>query len=83
MKNNNQKPKFFYAISLGLELGFLIAVPLVLFLFFGVFLDKKFNTSPIFLIILTILSLVTMIFELRFLVLPFLEKRSRKDTNNK
>lgn len=81
MKNNTQKSKIFYAVSLGLEMGFLVAIPLVLFLFLGVYLDKKFNTLPIFIIVSVILSFVAMILELRFLILPFMQKRSRKINN--
>lgn len=78
MQNNQQKSKFFYAVALGVELGFLIALPLVLFLFLGVYLDKKFNTFPLFIIVAVILSFIAMISELKFLILPFIEKRSGK-----
>ncbi len=79
MENNSeQKKNFFYAISLGIELGLLIVVPSVLFLLLGIFLDRKFNTFPIFMISFIILGLVFIVVEARFLVLPFLEKRSQK-----
>ena len=68
---------FFYALSLGLELGFLIVLPLVGFLLLGLFLDKKLGTAPIFLIFLVVLSLIAVFFEIRLLIMPFLEKRSR------
>lgn len=84
MVNNWQRSKIFYAISLGLEMGFLVAIPLVVFLFVGTFLDKKFQTTPLFLGISVIFSFLVMFLELRFLVLPFIEKRSQKkdDDNN-
>ena len=41
--DNKETKNFFYAISLGLELGFLIVLPLVVFLLIGLFLDKKFK----------------------------------------
>ena len=66
---------FFYAISLGLELGFLIVLPLVVFLLLGLFIDRKFNTFPIFLILFIIGGMVATIFEVKVLVLPFLEKK--------
>jgi len=72
------KSKFFYALSLGLELGFLIAIPLVIFLLLGVFLDKKFNTFPIFLISFIIIGLIVTFLDVYYLILPFLEKRSKK-----
>jgi len=61
-------------------MGFLIALPLVLFLLAGLFLDRKLGTLPVFLISSVIFSLAAVFFELRYLVLPFLEKRSH---NNK
>jgi len=69
--------KFFYALSLGLELGFLIVLPLVGFLLLGLFLDRKLGTAPIFLISLVVLSLIAVFFEIRLLITPFLEKRSQ------
>lgn len=84
MANNWQRSKIFYAISLGLEMGFLVAIPLVVFLFVGALLDKKFQTTPLFLAVSVILSFVVMLLELRFFILPFVEKRSQKkdDDNN-
>jgi len=38
-----------FAAMLG-ELGFIIALPLVISVIIGVFLDKKFNTTPLFII---------------------------------
>ncbi len=81
--NPKQKKEFFYALSLGLELGFLIVAPLVGFLLLGLFLDKKLGTAPIFLISLILLSLIAVFFEIRLLILPFLEKRSQSKNNNK
>ena len=73
-----------YAVSLGLELGFLIAVPLVIFLLLGVFLDRKFGTMPLFLMIGLLLNVVVTVTGVKNLLLPFLEKRSQnnKSTNN-
>lgn len=75
---NNQKKNLFYAISLGLELGFLIVIPLVVFVVLGIFLDRKFNTSPIFLLISIALSFISTVFEVRYLILPFLNKKVGK-----
>ena len=77
-KNDSSGSKIFYAVSLGLELGFLIVVPLIFFLLLGLYFDRRFNTLPIFLLIAIIASLVATIFEVRHLILPFLEKRSQK-----
>ena len=76
MKNN--RANLLYALSLGSKLGFSIAVPLIIFLLIGLWLDSKTGTSPLFLIIFVLLSFVVVFFDVRYLVLPFLEKRSRK-----
>lgn len=69
-----QKNKFYYAILLGTELGFLISLPLVSFLLLGFFLDKKFNTSPAFLIGGTILGIIFSIADFYYFLLPFFKK---------
>jgi len=65
-------------LSLGLELGFLIALPLVIFLLLALFLDKKLQTFPVFLISGIIIGLIVSFFNIYYLVFPFLEKRSKK-----
>jgi F0F1-type ATP synthase assembly protein I len=73
-------PKFFSAIYLGLELGFLIAVPLIIFLLGGLWLDKKMQTTPLFLILGLLLNFGITMIEVKKLILPFLEKRSQGKT---
>ena len=77
-EKQKSKGKIFYALSLGMELGFLIAIPLVVFLLLGLFLDRKFRTFPIFLICGIITGLGATFLDIYYLVLPFLEKRSGK-----
>ena len=43
--------KFWYAVSLGLQLGFLVAAPIAGFLFIGLQIDKHFSTHPLFLLV--------------------------------
>ncbi|MEI7777473.1 MAG: AtpZ/AtpI family protein [bacterium] len=45
-------------IALVFELGYTIAVPLVLFALGGRFLDKRLGTSPLFLLVGIFLSLM-------------------------
>lgn len=53
----------FSALSLAWELGYLITIPLIVFALSGRWLDKHFNTSPIFLLIGLFFSLlITSIF---------------------
>jgi F0F1-type ATP synthase assembly protein I len=78
----NNKSELFYAISTASQLGFMIALPLVGFLLLGLYLDKKLNTLPFFLISLIILSVVFLIIEMRYLLKPFLEKKVGKNDKN-
>lgn len=66
--------KFFYLLSLALQLGFFIVIPLIGFLLLGIFLDKKLSTSPLFIIILLILDLIFIFFEIRYYLKPILKK---------
>ena len=72
---HKRRDGFFYAVYLALQLGFLIAIPLVGFLLLGVFLDKKFSSSPIFTLLFVILSLVFVFAQVRYYLLPFLKKK--------
>ena len=65
-------------MALGLELGFAIAIPLVGFLLFGLWLDRKIGTTPLFMILFLLAGLITVAIEVKQLILPFLEKRSQK-----
>lgn len=53
------KQKLYYLISLGFQLGFSLAIPLVVCIAGGVYLDKKFLTSPLFTLIGIILGLIS------------------------
>lgn len=57
-KEKNQKPDSSWsALGLAWELGYTIAVPLVLFALVGRFLDKKLGTSPFLLLAGILLSI--------------------------
>ncbi len=43
---SSQKKGFWQALGIAWELGYVIAIPIVLFGVGGRFLDKHFNTSP-------------------------------------
>ena len=70
--------KLALAMALGLELGFAIAVPLVGFLLFGIWLDRTAGTAPLFMIVFLLAGLAAIVVEVRYLIMPFLEKRSQK-----
>jgi F0F1-type ATP synthase assembly protein I len=67
------------AMALGLELGFLIAIPLIVFLILGLWLDRKFDTMPLFVIVCLLAGFAAVIIEVKQVILPFLEKRSKKN----
>lgn len=46
----NQASGLWGALGLAWELGYLIAIPIVIFGFLGRFLDRRFETSPWFLL---------------------------------
>ncbi len=67
------------AMAVGLELGFAIAIPLVGFLLFGLWLDRRIGTTPLFMIVFLLAGLAVVVIEVKQLILPFLEKRSKKN----
>lgn len=72
-----------YALALGAELGFLIAFPLVACIVLGIFLDKRFNTFPAILIISVFLGIILTVVDVYKVIIPFLEKRSSNNKDNK
>jgi len=77
MSDNNQN-MLARAMAVGLELGFAVAIPLVGFLLFGLWLDRTIGTTPLFMIIFLLVGLAAVVVEVRYLIMPFLEKRSQK-----
>lgn len=58
-KEYEKSPSTFSALSLALKLGYIIAIPAVIFVLFGRFADTHFGTSPLLLIIGLLLALTT------------------------
>lgn len=75
-KSNNNN--LAVAMGLGLELGFMIALPIVGFMLLGLWLDKKIDTMPLFALIGLVIGLISAIVEVVKVIIPFLEKRSQK-----
>ncbi|MFA5009267.1 MAG: AtpZ/AtpI family protein [Candidatus Paceibacterota bacterium] len=83
---SNTKSSVAKALILGSELGFLIALPLVGCLIFGVFLDKKLDSFPVFILVSVLFGIILTIVSLYKLIIPFLEKgreKNNKDLNKK
>lgn len=67
-----------YALGMGSGLGFVLAVPLALAIFLGIMIDKKLETFPIALIISVLIGMGLTVISLYKIIIPFLEKRSKK-----
>ncbi|KUK49589.1 MAG: hypothetical protein XD75_0420 [Parcubacteria bacterium 33_209] len=67
-----------YVLGMGSGLGFVLAVPMVVAIFLGVMIDKKLETFPIALIISILVGVGLTIVNLYKIIIPFLEKRSKK-----
>jgi F0F1-type ATP synthase assembly protein I len=80
MKYTERKSGFdFRALELALRLGYTIALPIVIFGIGGRLLDKKLNTSPLFLIGGIILSIIISTVAIVKTVAPILERMARGD----
>jgi len=49
MKENKETFRMWYALSMAMQLGFLIVAPIIILVFLGVWGDEVFRTSPLFL----------------------------------
>ncbi len=58
MPHLEQRSPFWQAVALAWELGYTIAIPIVLLAFAGRFLDRKFGASPWFLLTGVLLSII-------------------------
>ncbi|MFA5072149.1 MAG: AtpZ/AtpI family protein [Candidatus Pacearchaeota archaeon] len=65
-----------YALSMGSQLGFLIAFPLIVCVLIGVMIDKKMNTFPWFILLMVLVGIGLTIIDVYKIIIPFLEKRS-------
>lgn len=68
MKNSNDKINF-NALRFAWDLGFTVAVPLVLLLLLGLYLDRKFSTAPLFVLASVIFSVVISSFSIYRIVM--------------
>jgi len=75
-ENKGKRGEFLYAL-LAFQLGFAIAVPIVIILGIGFYLDKKFQTFPLIFLFSVIGGLLLSIFEVYDLILPFLRRREK------
>lgn len=67
--------KIAYALSLAWQLGFLVAVPIGVFLFLGFRGDKALGTSPLLLIISLLIGVIITIYEVYHLFIPLIKDK--------
>ncbi|MFA5169407.1 MAG: AtpZ/AtpI family protein [Candidatus Paceibacterota bacterium] len=70
-----------YVMMMGGQLGLMIALPMVLTVALGVWIDKKANTFPLFLVIMILSGMGITIVNVYKVIIPFLEKRSERKNN--
>lgn len=68
---------------LGLKIGLLITIPLIGFLLLGTWLDSKFNTFPIYLIVGIVTGLASAVFLVYKVIIPYINKKVNNKDNNK
>ncbi|MDD4358350.1 MAG: AtpZ/AtpI family protein [Candidatus Pacebacteria bacterium] len=68
-------------LSLGLKIGLLVTVPLIGFLLLGVWLDKKFNTFPIYLIAGIVLGMIFAVYMVYKVIIPYINKKVNNQDN--
>lgn len=75
-KNDKREDfKMFYSLDLAVRLGFSIAIPLIIFILIGRFLDSYFNTFPVFVLLGLFFGITVSIYEIFRSVLPILDDR--------
>ena len=65
--------KFWYAVSLGLQLGFIVAAPIAGFILLGYQLDKHMSTHPIFLLTGIVIGFTITVYEVYEWLLPLIK----------
>lgn len=72
--------KLSYALSIAMQLGFLIAASIAGFVILGIWIDRLLHTSPIFLLFGIIASIVTIIYETYHMLVPLIKNNVEGDT---
>ncbi len=77
------KFSFYYSISLVGQIGWSVAVPLIVFILIGVFLDKQFGTKPALTLGGLVLGMIVSFYSLYQFLKPFLRTSQTNKKNNK
>lgn len=73
-----EKNNVWSALSLAWQLGYTIAIPLVVLALVGRFLDKRFGTSPWLLLVGVLLSLIVSTIAIYYKTVKILEETERE-----
>ncbi|MCT4613165.1 MAG: AtpZ/AtpI family protein [Clostridia bacterium] len=65
-------------LGLVSHLGITMIVPIVMCIYIGVYLDEKFNTGAIFLVIFTLLGILAAFRNMYYLVMKMSEDKDKK-----
>lgn len=76
--NNKSNSKLFDALAFALELGFVIAVPIGGFIFFGFLADRFLGTRPLFLISGAVVGLIVSFYTAYRSLIPFMKDKEKK-----
>jgi F0F1-type ATP synthase assembly protein I len=71
--------EIFYSLELVSKLGISIALIAGFFLMAGIFLDRKFGTGHIFLLVCLVLSIIVSIYDIYVLLEPIIGSEKKKN----
>lgn len=69
-------------LYLGLKIGLLVTIPLIGFLLLGVWMDTKFDTFPIYLIMGIVVGLASAVFLVYKIIIPYINKKVNNNKDN-
>lgn len=82
MENNAQKKWWVGGLGIALRISSWIAVPIIISLFLGKFLDKKYNTEPWIFVSLTALAFIVTIYGIVKFSMSYIKDIEKEDTKN-
>jgi len=63
------------AVAMGTEIGFLIAIPLIVCILLGIYIDNILSTIPAVTIFSVIAGMWLVYIDMKYLIIPILEKK--------
>ncbi len=78
-KEENNKFSLYYALSLAMQLGINIVVPIVGFTFLGFYIEKKIHSGGFFIGFGIVLGIIIMIYQVKNSITPLLIDKNKND----